>query len=34
MKQPILSQWGSGSEILYKCPCCEASFRIYADKEL
>lgn len=29
-----LSQWGSGTEIIYMCPVCFCDFRIYGNKEL
>ncbi len=35
-KKPIpqrLSQWGSGTEMIYTCPECGASFAIYGDKQ-
>lgn len=28
-----ISQWGSGTEIIYQCPRCETSFGVYGDKE-
>lgn len=36
MKKPIatrISQWNSGTEVLYRCPICHASFAIYGAKE-
>lgn len=29
-----LSQWGSGTEIIYKCPSCATSFNFYGNNEL
>lgn len=29
-----LSQWGIGTEIIYKCPSCGTSFNFYGNKEL